>query len=71
MHSSVDEAQGFIAFSDGQWAQWPAGPYLIVSRADGTLVGSTGLAFETPSRAQTGYVLAKDAWGLGFATEAL
>jgi len=71
MHRSVDEARGFIAYSDGQWAQWPAGPYLIVSRADGALVGSTGLGFETPYRAQTGYVLAKDAWGRGLATEAL
>jgi RimJ/RimL family protein N-acetyltransferase len=29
------------------------------------------LAFETPVRASTGYVLARDAWGLGYATEAL
>jgi RimJ/RimL family protein N-acetyltransferase len=35
------------------------------------LLGSTGLAFETPIRASTGYVLAKDAWGQGFATEAV
>lgn len=35
------------------------------------LLGSTGLAFETPTRAMTGYVLAKDAWGKGYATEAL
>jgi N-acetylglutamate synthase-like GNAT family acetyltransferase len=27
--------------------------------------------FETPYRAQTGYVLAKHAWGRGYATEAL
>lgn len=71
MHRSIDEARGFIAYSDGQWTQWPAGPYLIVSRSDRTLLGSTGLAFETPFRAQTGYVLSKDAWGLGLATEAL
>jgi RimJ/RimL family protein N-acetyltransferase len=71
MHRAVDDARGFVAYSDGQWARWPAGPYLIESRGDGTLVGGTGLAFETPSRAQTGYVLAKDAWGRGFATEAL
>ena len=49
----------------------PAGPYLLESREDGTLLGSTGLGFETLQRAATGYVLAKDAWGLGYATEAL
>jgi RimJ/RimL family protein N-acetyltransferase len=27
--------------------------------------------FETPHRAMTGYVFATDAWGLGYATEAL
>jgi ribosomal-protein-alanine N-acetyltransferase len=71
MHRTVDDARGFVAYSDGQWAEWPAGPYLIESRGDATLIGGTGLAFETPYRAQTGYVLAKDAWGRGLATEAL
>jgi RimJ/RimL family protein N-acetyltransferase len=29
------------------------------------------LTFETPDRAMTGYIFAKDAWGNGYATEAL
>jgi [ribosomal protein S5]-alanine N-acetyltransferase len=70
-HTAVADARAFIAYSEGQWAEWPAGPYLIETRRDGALVGGTGLAFETPYRAQTGYVLAKDAWGRGLATEAL
>jgi ribosomal-protein-alanine N-acetyltransferase len=70
-HLSVDETRAFLGLSDEQWEQWPAGPYLAESRADGTLLGSTGLAFESPKRATTGYVLARDAWGLGYATEAL
>ena len=70
-HTAVADARAFIAYSEGQWAAWPAGPYLIETRRDGELVGGTGLAFETPYRAQTGYVLAKDAWGRGLATEAL
>src|SRR5436309_2770420 len=49
----------------------PAAPYVIRARADGTLLGGTGLAFVTPYRASTGYVLAKAAWGKGYATEAL
>ena len=70
-HRSVDAARGFVSFSDQQWSEWPAGPYLIFLRGGGPLIGGTGLAFEAPYRAQTGYVLAKDAWGRGFATEAL
>jgi ribosomal-protein-alanine N-acetyltransferase len=70
-HRSVADAEAFVRFSDAEWARWPAGPYLISSRVDGRLLGSTGLAFETPDRASTGYVLARDAWGVGYATEAL
>lgn len=70
-HKSLEETRAFLAFSEAQWERWPAGPYLIVSREEGVLLGSTGLGFETPYRAATGYVLAKDAWGRGYATEAL
>jgi RimJ/RimL family protein N-acetyltransferase len=70
-HQSVEAARGFVSFSDAEWARWSAGPYLIRARADGTLLGGTGLMFETPFRASTGYVLARDAWGHGYAAEAL
>jgi len=67
-HRSAAETLAFVQSSDAEWNRWPAGPFLIASRVDGRLLGSTGLAFETPDRAMTGYVLAKDSWGLGFAT---
>jgi RimJ/RimL family protein N-acetyltransferase len=70
-HRSVDDARGFLQFSDAEWKRAPAGTYLIESRETGVLLGSTGLLFEAPYRAMTGYVLAKDAWGRGYATEAL
>lgn len=70
-HESVDDTHVFLETSDAQWAQWPAGPYLLESRIDGRLLGSAGLHFETRHRAMTGYVLARDAGGKGFATEAL
>jgi len=70
-HESLADTHAFLAFSDAEWERWPAGPYLILSRADGALLGSSGLAFDTPDRAATGYVLAKEVWGRGFATEAL
>lgn len=70
-HLSLEQTRAFLEFSDAEWRQWPVGPYMIESREDGRLLGGTGLAFETPFRAATGYVLAKDAWGAGYATEAL
>ncbi|HUI64024.1 MAG TPA: GNAT family protein [Bacteroidota bacterium] len=66
-----EDAHSFLRQSDTEWARWPAGPYLIRARTDHVLVGGTGLTFETPYRAMTGYVLAKDAWGMGYATETL
>lgn len=70
MHKSIDDTKAFLEFSDSEWDQWPAGPYLIFSLSDEGLLGSTGLGFETETRASTGYVLARDAWGRGVATEA-
>lgn len=71
MHTSIDDTQAFIEFSDAEWERWPAGPYLICALSDGRLLGGTGLAFELAFRATIGFVLAKDACGQGFATEAL
>ena len=70
-HKSVADTQAFVQFSAGEWERWPAGPYLIRARSDGRLLGGTGLGFDGPQQAATGYVLAKDAWGMGYATEAL
>jgi RimJ/RimL family protein N-acetyltransferase len=70
-HRAIEDTRAFLAWSDAQWRRWPAGPYLIESRETGELLGSTGLGFETPDAAITGYVLARDAWGFGYATEAL
>ena len=66
-HTSLAATRAFLEVCDLEWAQWPARPYLVETRRDGVLLGSTGLAFETPQRAATGYVLAKDAWGEGCA----
>jgi ribosomal-protein-alanine N-acetyltransferase len=70
-HAAIADTERFLGFSESEWGRWPAGPYVIERRVDGVLVGSTGFGFETPQRAQTGYLLTRDAWGLGFATEAL
>lgn len=70
-HESVADAEKFIKFSDAAWEAWEAGPLLIEEKESGRLVGSTGVEFETAYRASTGYVIAKDDWGSGYATEAL
>lgn len=71
IHRSVNDTHEFLKLSDSHWEQSPAGPYLLFSREDQRLLGSTGLVFETAHCASTGYVLAQDAWGVGYATEAL
>ena len=70
-HRSLVDTRAFLAFSDAEWDLWGTGPLLVFTRDDGRLVGSAGLAMETPYRAMTGYVLARDAWGRGYATESL
>lgn len=70
-HESLEATREFLDLSDAQWSGWPVGPYLVESRQDGTLLGGTGLAFEAKDRAMTGYVLSRNAWGKGYATESL
>ena len=76
-HRAVSDTEGFVSFSIAQWQREGLGPYLIRSRETGSLLGSTGLGLANVGRdgrshrALTGYVLARDAWGRGYATEAL
>jgi [ribosomal protein S5]-alanine N-acetyltransferase len=70
-HRSVQDTDGFLALSALEWSRSPAGPYLICDRADGRVLGGTGLSFAAGDRVVTGYVLARDVWGRGYATEAL
>jgi len=64
-HRSLEDTIAFLSFSDDEWARWPAGPYLIESKNEARLLGSTGLSFETRKMAATGYVLAKDGTVVG------
>ena len=70
-HRTVADTRAFLEFSAVQWEREGAGPYLIWSREDGRLLGGTGLGLEPGGQAITGYVLAADAWGRGYATETL
>jgi [ribosomal protein S5]-alanine N-acetyltransferase len=72
-HRSLADTLAFLSWSDEEWQRWPSGPYLVLARGGGParVLGSTGLKYKSPKRAETGYVFARDAWGQGFATEAL
>lgn len=65
------QTRAFLEAAHTEWNTWPAGAYLITLKQDGSIIGGTGLHFETDYRASTGYVLARDCWGKGFASEAL
>jgi [ribosomal protein S5]-alanine N-acetyltransferase len=71
-HKNVADTCAFLAWSEADWDLWPAGSYLVYPReGSAQLLGGTGLTFRSPEFAVTGYVFAQDAWGQGFATEAL
>ncbi len=70
-HRSLSDTHGFLRFSDTAWERWSLGPYLIEAKEHKALIGSIGIAFETRYRASAGYVLARVAWGKGYASEAL
>jgi RimJ/RimL family protein N-acetyltransferase len=64
----VSDSLAFVGWSGDVWSTHGAGPYLVTDQT-GRLVGSAGLDIETRRQASTGYVLARDAWGVGYATE--
>ena len=71
IHRSITDTEDFLRAAAEEWHRSPSGAYLIFARDSGNLIGSTGLHYETAHRASTGYVLAEDSWGQGYATEAL
>jgi ribosomal-protein-alanine N-acetyltransferase len=53
------------------WRRNGFGMYAVFEKASGTMIGRCGLAFldQTPE-IEVGYMLARDSWGKGYATEA-
>ncbi len=70
-HRSLDTTREFLHSSEEEWERWGAGSYVIENKDNGGLIGSCGLHMKAAGRAETGYVLARLAWGRGYATEAL
>jgi RimJ/RimL family protein N-acetyltransferase len=68
-HRSIDDTLTFLRKIVCDNAEGRSMGFLIFSRESGELLGSVGGAIEQ-HRMQFGYCLARDAWGLGYATEA-
>jgi RimJ/RimL family protein N-acetyltransferase len=53
------------------WQEHPFGLWAVERRADGALIGQCGLFhLDNTPEVEVAYLLAKDAWGQGYATEA-
>ena len=74
-HQSVEETREFLTTAEKFWHEQTGFPWLILRSSDQWVLGMIGLRPETRDpqqrhRTELGYVLAHDAWGQGFATEA-
>lgn len=70
-HLNLADSEAFIHFSDDEWDSNHVGPLLCFDKQSGELIGSTGLALEDQRVVSTGYVIAPEFWGQGYATECL
>ena len=70
-HLKLAHSEQFVEFCLSEWEKGRGGAYIIVDPDSGRVIGSTGMHLETQFRATTGYILCKDRWGQGLATEAL
>jgi RimJ/RimL family protein N-acetyltransferase len=67
-HRSIDVTRAFVLeISDPHWAKHGTGPLLAFEGEK--LIGSTGLEIAAEHHATTGYVVVKEEWGKGYATE--
>ena len=67
-HRELGETHAFLTLTQRAWELHGVSTYLI--ELDGRVIGSTGLEVQSPGWAITGYILRREAWGHGFATEA-
>ena len=70
-HRSIADTDALLKISAEAWERWPAGPYSDPLARNERVARQYRLEFRTPYHAATGYVLARDAWSKGYATEAL
>lgn len=70
-HQNIADSEAFIRFSDTEWESNHVGPLLCFDKQSGELIGSTGFTLEAERVVSTGYVIAPEYWGQGYATECL
>lgn len=70
-HKSIQETRAFLSQSEAAWRDGVAFHWLICHRDNDQLLGAIGLRNLEQQRAEVGYLLARDAWGNGYMSEAL
>ena len=68
-HREVEGTRGYLRQCEVGWQRGTLLTWLITMREDGRVIGAIDMRFEG-HRAEMGYVLARAAWGRGYATEA-
>ena len=70
-HGSLDDSLAFLRLVVDWYEAGNGGPWGIVVRADGRLIGTIGLHVTfAHARADLGYAISRDVWGEGYTTEA-
>ncbi|MBK9739925.1 MAG: GNAT family N-acetyltransferase [Actinobacteria bacterium] len=68
---TAEETDRLAQFWSDHWTQHGYGPFAVVERSSGTLLGHCGLkAVEETGEVELLYALGREHWGEGFATEA-
>lgn len=66
-----ERAQKTMDFFNAHWDKFPYGPWAVVEKASGELMGHCGLRFlDEIQETEVLYALGQDYWGKGYATEA-
>ena len=68
-HRSLDDTRGFLRMCEQGWERGAVLSWTILLRERRQLLGTIDIRFEG-HRGEIGYVLARSAWGHGYATEA-
>ncbi|CAN5776263.1 GNAT family N-acetyltransferase [soil metagenome] len=71
-HASIEESENFLRFAGEGYDKGDFGGWAVVLKASRAFVGTCGIeAAPEHSRAELGYVLARDHWGGGLMPEAV
>jgi len=68
-HRRLDDTRAFLRVCENGWERGSVFSWAITRRDDGRLIGMTDIRLDG-HRGEIGYVLARAAWGHGYATEA-